>query len=80
MRLQRVGHDWATELNWTEATEQQQQRKIKEIEDSSSYLVKNAYNIMNKEVCMCVLVAQLCTTLCDPKDYSLPGSFVHGIL
>ena len=24
-------------------------------------------------------VAQLCLTLCDPMDYSLPGSSVHGI-
>ena len=24
-------------------------------------------------------VAQLCLTLCDPMDSSLPGSFVHGI-
>ena len=23
---------------------------------------------------------QLCLTLCDPMDYSLPGFFVHGIL
>ena len=29
---------------------------------------------------MCVLVAQLCLTLCDPMDYSLPVSSVHGIL
>ena len=28
----------------------------------------------------CVLVTQLCLTLCDPMDCSLPGSFVHGIL
>ena len=27
-----------------------------------------------------VLVAQLCPTLCDPMDYSLTGSSVHGIL
>ena len=27
-----------------------------------------------------VLVAQSCLTLCDPMDYSLPGSSVHGIL
>ena len=27
-----------------------------------------------------VLVTQLCLTLCDPKDYSLLGSSVHGIL
>ena len=30
--------------------------------------------------CVCVLVAQLCTTLCDSMDCSLPGSSVHGIL
>ena len=24
-------------------------------------------------------VAQLCPTLCDPMDYNLPGSSVHGI-
>ena len=28
-------------------------------------------------VCVC---AQLCLTLCDPMDCSLPGSSVHGIL
>ena len=27
-----------------------------------------------------VLVAQLCLTLCNPTDYSLPGSSVHGII
>ena len=27
-----------------------------------------------------VQVAQLCPTLCDPMDCSLPGSSVHGIL
>ena len=26
------------------------------------------------------LIAQLCPTLCDPMDYSWPGSSVHGIL
>ena len=25
------------------------------------------------------LVAKLCLTLCDPMDFSSPGSFVHGI-
>ena len=29
---------------------------------------------------MKVLVAQLCLTLCNPTDYSPPGSSVHGIL
>ena len=31
-------------------------------------------------VCVCVLVAQSCLTLCDPMDCSPPGSSVHGIL
>ena len=28
----------------------------------------------------CCLVAQLYSTLCDPTDYSPPGSSVHGFL
>ena len=35
--------------------------------------------IQHSELVMCVLVAQ-CPTLCDPMDYSRPGSSVHGIL
>ena len=31
-------------------------------------------------VCKCVVVVQLCPTLCDPRDCSSPGSSVHGIL
>ena len=27
-----------------------------------------------------VFVIQLCVTLCNPMDYSMPGSSVHGIL
>ena len=29
---------------------------------------------------VCVLVAQLCPTICNSMDYTLPGSSVHGIL
>ena len=29
---------------------------------------------------MCVLIAQLCLTLCDPMVHSLPGYSIHGIL
>ena len=28
---------------------------------------------------VCVLVAQLCPTLCDPTDCNLPGSSLHGV-
>ena len=31
-------------------------------------------------LCVCEKVIQLCLTLCDPMDCSLPGSSVHGIL
>ena len=31
------------------------------------------------QVVTCVLVSQTCSTLCDIKDCSLPGSSVHGI-
>ena len=27
-----------------------------------------------------VLVTQLCQTLCDPMDYSLPGPSIHAVL
>ena len=33
-----------------------------------------------RSVCAWMLVAQSCLTLCNPLDYSLPGSSVHGIL
>ena len=29
---------------------------------------------------LCVLVIQMCPTLCDPMVCNPPGSFVHGIL
>ena len=29
--------------------------------------------------CKCAKSLQSCPTLCDPMDYSLPGSSVHGI-
>ena len=29
--------------------------------------------------CLCSVI-QLCLTLCNPMDYGLPGSSVHGIL
>ena len=45
------------------------------------FTVFNSHKLFDK---YCVLRAvrslQLCLTLCDPMDCSLPGSFVHGIL
>ena len=31
-------------------------------------------------ICMLARLLQSCPILCDPMDYSLPGSSVHGIL
>ena len=31
-------------------------------------------------ICVCVSVTQLCLALCNPMDYSQPGSSLHGIL
>ena len=39
------------------------------------YLFSSSY-MLDK----CMLVAQSCPTLCNPMDWSLPGSSVHGIL
>ena len=33
----------------------------------------------SRTVCLYSEVAQSCLTLCDPVDYSLPGSSVHGV-
>ena len=40
-----------------------------------SYLV-----VISNTDCMRAKSLQCCLTLCDPMDYSLPGSSVHGIL
>ena len=36
--------------------------------------------LINKQLCVVLLADQLCLTLCDQTDCSLPGSSVHGIL
>ena len=45
------------------------------------YLLMNHRSVLSENVhARYVLVSQLCPTLCDPMDCSLPGSSVHGIL
>ena len=67
----RVGHDWATELNWTEHT-------IETILHIDFFPPFNA----SWRLCHCVCVwsvAQLCPTPWDSMGYSPPGSSsVHG--
>ena len=47
-----------------------------DIELWNYWIVFRKNNLMIK---CCCLVAQSCLTLCDPMDYSPPGSSVHGI-
>ena len=44
------------------------------------YLFSSVRFYYDMNVKVKVLVTQLCLTLCDPMDCSLPGSSVHGIL
>ena len=37
-------------------------------------------SLQRTKACVHAKSLQLCPTLCDPMDYSLPGSSVHGIL
>ena len=40
----------------------------------------NIIKFFTSYVCLCAKSLQLCPTLCDPMNCSLPGSSVHGIL
>ena len=42
--------------------------------------VSRMFTVARLERKVKVLVAQLCPALCNPTNWSLPGSSVHGIL
>ena len=65
MGSQRVRHNWATELNWTEL-------------NSGKYKGANLVLRLDESEAK-VLVAQSRPTLCNPRDCSPPGFSVHGI-
>ena len=84
--LQRVGHDWATSLQF---------RRIKWMKFKLSTFGLNGKVWKQKQShknglevwilsfltgSMCYTVLQLCLTFCDPMDCSPPSSSVHGIL
>ena len=71
MGLQRVGHDWATALNWTE--------HLSNLKKKNENL-KKIILIHANYISIRVLVVQSCPTLWDPMNCSLPGSSVHGTL
>ena len=43
-------------------------------------ILSHKKNLRSSEDKVKVLVVQLCLTLCNPMDYSPPGSSIHGIL
>ena len=74
MGLQRVGHDWVTE--------QQQYISLSFTEKFRftcclTYLPSSFKKRKRKKESE---VTQLCSTLCNPMDCSLPGSSIYGIL
>ena len=48
--------------------------------DSKASLMQSALQTLSCLILSCCFVSQFCLTLCDPMDYSPPGSSVHGIL
>ena len=46
----------------------------------TSRFLWDSFRLVYDAYCCCSLVAKSCLTLCDPMDYSPPGSSVHGIL
>ena len=54
--------------------------KLLEMESTEINHDRNLYaSIISKEIKAKSEVAQLCPTLCDPMDCSLPSSSIHGI-
>ena len=48
--------------------------------DSMKQALPTSLEVLHARVCVCMLSLQSCPILCDPMDYSLPGSSAHGIL
>jgi len=86
MGLQRVGHDWATELKWTCFF--YDPADVGNLISGSSAFSKSSLNIWKFTVHILLKPAaaaaakslQSCLTLCDPIDGSPPGSPTPGIL
>ena len=62
MGLQRVGHDWVTELNWTE---------LRALQQTTWGQIKGT--IETHQTTSVSSVTQSCLTFCDPMDSSITG-------
>ena len=93
MGSQRVGHDWATELNWTEQLNRTELST--KTENKCRYILLVFYSHIHIKIIIfllffCMLPQSLCrmekekwshsvVSDCDPMDCSLSGSSIHGI-
>ena len=79
-----VAQSW-TQLNWlsTHAHDQKQLDQTNTAQGSAAVLNSGPLpkvTNLNPGHFVCVKFVQSCPTLCDPMDYSLPGSSVHRII
>jgi len=70
MGSQRVGHNWTTELNWTESY-------IFSDTKIGTNSLSWAYSVFSVAHLMFSSAIQSCPTLCDPMNCSMPGLPVH---
>ena len=73
--IKRQPTDWKKQLQTIWLTKVCLPKYTNSSDDSTTN--KQTKTTQLKNVCVC---AQLCPTLCNPTDYSPPGSSVHGIL
>ena len=70
MGSQRVGHDWVTELNWTELiVDLHYHVNFRHTAKYFSYIYISSVQFSS--------VSQSCPTICDPMNCSTPGLPVH---
>ena len=70
MGSQRVGHNWVTELNWTELI-------VFRVIGRKATFVRVITSDLSSSSVQFSSVAQSCPTLCDPINHSTPGLPVH---
>ena len=92
MGMQRVGHDWATEVtDWLKIMTSLFILNDLQVFHSQRYFLDHSltpkrlqsmslHHKAFERVCVHAKLLQLCLTLCDPMDCSPPASSVHGIL
>ena len=74
-------HTYNTQLLYRSKTRKRTSVQSRGYADFTSFMCTEVcVCVWAVRVCVCVCVcAQLCPTLCNPMDCSLPGSSVHGI-